>query len=153
MVNTGESYGGGDAIPSFFGMRWDTSAHWFMSRRMFTQLGIESRLRPLEGDLILIGPEHTNWRDPVYSHSMFEINYCRMDNPWWPLGRPYLHTLICQEFTYSHEKMVTNNPEIDVIQNKQFSPDALVEAGINKALTEKKNTLIDFSESNPFGNL
>lgn len=146
----GAAYKNNDTVPSFFGMKWEVTTNWLMSMRMFKELGIEEsyRLRPQEGDLILICPERNSWRDPKYTYSMFEINYVRPDNPFWPIGKPYLFTLVVQHFTYSHQNVETSHPNIDIMK-AQFSPDAELDAGINKPYLEKKKTLVDFSEKNP----
>lgn len=154
QTNPSEPYTNNAPIPTFFGMRWDTTSSWYMSIRMFKELGIEEsfRLRPLEGDLILIGPDRNSWRDPKYTFTMFEINYVGSDEPWWPLGKPYLFALSVQDFTYSQEKMATGKEEIDSVAT-QFSNEAEIDVAVNKQYTEKAKTLIDFTESNPFGNI
>ena len=40
-----------------FGLRFMNTSEWVISKRMFRSLNIEDRLlRPLEGDLLMVGP-------------------------------------------------------------------------------------------------
>lgn len=52
-----EGYGGEGDMMSQFGLRFMNTSEWIISKRMFRGLEIPDRaIRPLEGDLLMIGP-------------------------------------------------------------------------------------------------
>ena len=154
VIGNPQGYGDNMASMSQFGLRWLVTSDWIMSKRMFDNLKIEGReIRPYEGDLLLIGPDPASWRDPIFTHSIFEIMYVSTVSPFWPLGKWYVYTLQCQLYVSSpSEKFETGNPEIDFV-NKQDGAVENLDISSNIALKKKKPTLIDFTESNPFGDL
>ena len=152
VIGNPQGYGANIASMSQFGLRWLVTSDWIMSKKMFLELEVEGReMRPFEGDLLLVGPDPSTWRDPVFTHSMFEIMYVSTVAPFWPLGKWYVFTLNCQLYVSSpSEKFETGNAEIDFI-TKQYGAVEEMDEGTNIALKKKKSDLIDFSEQNPFG--
>lgn len=148
-------YGGEGDLMSQFGIRLNESSEWIMSKRMFKDLKVSEReFRPLEGDLIMVGPSlgQANHRDPQFSTSLMEITYVKNNEPNFPLGNYFVFKLICQVYVSSYEKFKTNSPDIDRNQTENSNRGDL-DLSINDNLHEVKNNLIDFSEDNPFSGL
>lgn len=60
-LTTPEGYGGDGDIMSQFGLRFSNNSEWVISKRMFRDLKISDRsIRPLEGDLLMVGPSRRN---------------------------------------------------------------------------------------------
>lgn len=148
-----QGYEGNPDVMTQFGVQFQPETEWIISKRMFRNMKIPERdLRPNEGDLILVGSAQATSSDPVFTNSLFEITYVKRDVPNWPLGRYYVWAINCQLYTVSGEKFETGNAHIDRI-NTQYSNAEDLKQGINKSLEDKKIELVDFSETNPFGNL
>jgi len=62
-------------------------------------------IKPREGDLIYYPP----------SRSIFEINFVEDEEPFYQFGTLTTYTLVCELFTYSHEKIETGFEEVDEV--------------------------------------
>lgn len=137
-----EAFEGDGALISKFGFNLGDRLTLVVSRERFES--IVGKVLPVEGDLILY---------PT-SRSLFEVKYVDDKNPLFPLGTRQFFTLTCEVFKYSNETIDTGT-EADEVQDK-FSNDGAT--GIMDPFAKNTNiqnissTIIDFTESNPFGN-
>jgi len=152
-LTTPLGYDGQPDVMTQFGVQFQPSSEWIISKRMFKSMNVPNRpYRPNEGDLLLIGNHQSTARNPLWTNSLFEMTYVKRDSPNWPLGRYYVWAINCQLYTVDGEKFETGNPHIDRITS-QYGPRAALDAGINAGLEQKTVDLVDFTEENPFGNL
>jgi len=124
-----------------------------MSKDSFDELNIPMRSRPLEGDLIYVGDvidNPTGWGS--FTNNLFEITHVSKDVIFWPTGKYFTWDITCQLFTYGYEKFETGNAAIDNMVTGNTNEIDLA-FGINTAVQNRKPTLIDFSQNNPFGGL
>ena len=153
MLTTPLGYEDGPDIMTQFGLNIKATTKWIMSKNHFRALTIPDReLRPLEGDLLLVGAYASTPADPIFTNHMFEITYVDKENNFWPLGRYYTWALSCELYVASNEKFETGNHHVDDI-NHQHSNEEEVDLGINDELEDKHDVLLDFDEKNPFGDL
>lgn len=155
VLTTPQGYSGEGDMMSQFGLRFANSSEWVISKRMFRDLNIPGRnIRPLEGDLILVGPTggQTSYTDPSFTYSMMEITYVKHESPNWPLGRYYVYQVMCQLYVASYEKFQTGHPDID-LENNQYDNQSNLNIAVNKNLDDKRLELVDFSENNPLGGI
>lgn len=154
-ISNPQVFGGDGEIMSQFGMRIVTTAEWVISKRMFRDLKIPGReIRPLEGDLLMIGPSNGNQsnRDPQYTYELYEINYVRHNFPNWTFGDYFVYQLVTQLYVAGSDKFDTKTVDIDRTKNEDDNQSNLSIAS-NFDLDEKKKTLVDFSEKNPFSGM
>jgi hypothetical protein len=153
LLTTPQGYDRGPDILSEIGMHMKAGSSWMISKRMFRALEITDReLRPFEGDLLLIGPYASTPQDPVATNHLFEINFVNKEAQFWALGRQYVWEVQCELYVASREKFETGNSYIDAINEFASNPEE-IDLGINDGLEDKANTLVDFDEENPFGDL
>lgn len=146
-------YDGQPDVMTQFGVQFQPTSEWVISKRMFRAMNIPNRqLRPNEGDLLLVGNYQSTDNDPIFTSSLFEMTYVKRDSPNWPLGRYYVWAINCELYAVDGEKFETGNPHIDRI-NTQYGPQASLDAGINSGLEKKIADLVDFTEDNPFSGL
>jgi hypothetical protein len=73
-------------------------------------------------------------------------------NPFFQLGKLYTYRLECELFNFSHEDFLTGVDEVDEIAHEINLHD--LDAGSqNEVFDTKKTTVLDFDESNPFGDI
>jgi hypothetical protein len=135
-----------------FGIEIKDKATLIFARRRFKEEVTDydtDITRPREGDLIYF-PQ---------SKSLFEINFVEHENPLYPLGKLYSYQITAELFTYSYEKMVTPNDNINkpytttggMTAGITFDPLNNIlgtTAGINKILDDEAS-LYDFDPNNP----
>ena len=124
-----QSYKGfeGSDIISQFGLEIRDKISLVLARKRFKEevTNKNSNIRrPREGDLIYF---------PT-SKSLFEINFVEHENPFYPLGRLYSYMINAELFTYSYEKIATNNADI----NKVYST---THGNATTEITPKNNML------------
>lgn len=141
----------GTDIVTQFGIEIKDKITLLMSRRRFkeqvTDLDSEIK-RPREGDLIYF---------PL-SKSLFEINFVEHENPMYPLGKLYSYQITAELFTYSYEKIVTANENINkpyestnANSGSTFLPNynnLETPAGINEILDDEAS-LYSYDANNP----
>ena len=96
----------GTDVISQFGVEIKDKVSLLVARKRFKQQVTDVNpliIRPREGDLIYF---------PL-SKSLFEINFVEHENPLYPLGKLYSYQITAELFTYSYEKMTTNNSDIN----------------------------------------
>ena len=137
-----EAFEGDGALISKFGFNLGDRLTLIVSRERFE--AIIGKVLPVEGDLIMF---------PT-ARSLFEIKYVDDKNPLYPLGTRQFFTLTCEAFKYSNETVDTGTEADEVMD--AFGNDGAT--GImdsfakNTEIQEISNSIINFSESNPFGN-
>jgi hypothetical protein len=100
----------GTDIITQFGVEIKDKINLLVARRRFKQQisNYDTTIsRPREGDLIYF---------PL-SKSLFEINFVEHENPLYPLGKLYSYVITAELFTYSYEKINTQNNNIDTVYN------------------------------------
>lgn len=143
-------YGGQGDLMSKFGFMMQNDTRLQLSKKRFLELGIPNRNRPREGDLVFIGDIENNGRGS-FTNTFFEITFVEHESPFWQLGKYFTFELQCQLFAYGYERFNTGNAAIDEISTMTNQAD--INVAINNALATKEQTLVDFSEKNPFGDL
>jgi len=136
--------GEGDFI-SKFGIEIKDQATFVASKMRFKQV-LSQMTRPLEGDLIYLPINKTLW----------SIQFVEDEQPFYQRGRIHVYKFRCQLFEYSHERLDTNIPEIDDIENdfslSNLNNDLTKEPFANNdTIEEEADETLDFEESNPFG--
>ena len=104
-INSYKGFDGTDVITQF-GLEIKDKISLMFARKRFTQeitAADPTITRPREGDLIYF---------PL-SKSLFEINFVEHENPLYPLGKLYTYQITAELFTYSYEKIQTNQTDID----------------------------------------
>lgn len=94
---------------------------------------------PREGDLIY---------HPMTDH-LFEIKFVEEEVPFYPLGNLYMFTLNCQLFRYNYQKFKTDIPRVDKL-SKRFT-EGVDPFANNDDIHQESRRILDFNESNPFG--
>jgi hypothetical protein len=146
-----KGFEGTDVITQF-GIEIKDKINLLMARKRFKEqvTDINSSItRPREGDLIYF---------PL-SKSLFEINFVEHENPLYPFGKLYSYMITAELFTYSYEKVKTNNTTIDSIvsQTRGFSGSQIIPLNINIGTTAGINDTLQteakgytFDPQNPF---
>lgn len=151
-----DSFAGQGAIIQKFGMLMDQSATLTVARKRWNDLiGIHGTThlpnRPNEGDLLYY---------PL-TKGLFEIKFVKHQEPFYQLGKLYTYKLDVELFQYSSERINTGVPEVDVFEDlKSFdvtiNPDieeASQKFASNNTFHQKAEGVINFDESNPFGEI
>ena len=144
--------GAGDII-SKFGIEVKDRATLIVAKRTFEQL-VTSRdstiTRPNEGDLIYF---------PM-NKKLFEIQFVEHESLFYPTGTLPVYDLRCELFAYNQQEINTGIPEIDQIaqtsgdRGQAFANTFLDVARDdidNFAIEQSSDSILDFSENNPFG--
>jgi len=162
-----------------FGMEVRDQATFVLAKRrwedMVTRQGpdVSRKARPVEGDLIYFDR----------TKSLFEIKYVDFQNPFYQANQIYVFKLTCELFEYSSEDLDTGIATIDAIETKysqdmleyQFKKEdggLFLKEDSGSLITEAYQTsvsepidnadfdnlltlegILDFSESNPFGEI
>lgn len=142
FIENYEGFLGDGALISKFGFSLGDRLRLIVSRERFQS--IVGAVLPLEGDLVMF---------PT-SRSLFEIKYVDDKTPLFPLGARQYFVLTCEVFTYSNETIDTGT-EADEVP-LAYGNDGATGIGDpfakNNVIQDKSNIIIDFTESNPFGN-
>jgi hypothetical protein len=146
-----KGFDGTDVITQF-GLEIKDKITLILSRKRFKDeitTFDNSLTRPREGDLIYF---------PL-SKSLFEINFVEHENPLYPLGKLYTYQITAELFTYSYEKIATNQKDINVpyTSTKGFSGSTMIPLANNLGTTYGINDDLytegaeyGFNSNNPF---
>lgn len=147
-------YGGQGQFITKFGLFNEQSATLTVARRRWDQMvGRYGQTvlpnRPAEGDLIFF---------PL-TKGLFEIKFVDHLDPFYQLGKLYVYRLQVELFQYSSEKIDTGIPEVDVFESlktydtsKQNNIDEPSSFGDNNKFgNEAQTKVLNFDETNPFG--
>ena len=105
-VESIDGFGGEGDIIGQFGVEIRDQLILTVSQRRWSDLDIEGRQRPFEGDLIYF---------PL-NDRLFEIRFVEHEKVFYQLGNLPLYTLTCELFEYSHEDIDTGVAAIDDIE-------------------------------------
>jgi hypothetical protein len=105
-----QSYKGFDGtdLISQFGLEIKDKVMLIVARKRFKEEVTNKKpsiTRPREGDLIYF---------PL-AKALFEINFVEHENPFYPLGKLYSYAITAELFTYSYEKINTQNSAINSV--------------------------------------
>lgn len=154
-LENSSGFGGQQFYIQKFGLMVEQTATLVVAKKRWTELvGRYGKTvipqRPNEGDLIYF---------PLTS-GLFEIRFVDHLNPFYQLGKLYVYRLEIELFQYSSEILTTAVPEIDVFETlKSFDPDINSDIevpdgyGKNNTFVTAGQTVINFDEHNPFGEL
>ena len=140
--------GQGDFL-SKFGLDIRDQITFTLAVRRFDQLD-SGYPRPREGDLIYF---------PL-NKKIFEIGFVEHESMFYPNGALPVYDLRCELFAYNQQTINTGIDEIDQIalttgpRGQAFTSNALATASTtedNFAIEENADSILDFSENNPFG--
>lgn len=142
--------GEGDFL-SKFGLQIRDSVTLTMANRTFfnevsTFTGFQ---RPREGDLIYL---------PL-NRKMFEITHVEHEAVFYQMGALQTFDLRCELMDYADQRFATGIPEIDnLFKNYEKTSNTSIDAiedfdpfADNLVIQNEANSVLDFSESNPFG--
>ena len=173
-----EGYEGEKEIMSKFGLQMNDDATFVVSRRRFEQLvshdsNLIVKTRPNEGDLVYF---------PKVK-KIFEISFVDHDDPFYQIHNVPAFKLKCKTFEYSSEDIDTGIAEIDAIETDNsldqlafqlsledgtgalltetgdyivqevYVVDTIDENAMNDFFDKQDDTILDFTESNPFGDV
>ena len=173
-----EGYEGEKEIMSKFGLQMQEDVTFVVARRRFEQLvshdsNLIVKTRPNEGDLVYF---------PKVK-KIFEITFVDHDDPFYQVHNVPAFKLKCKTFEYSSEDLDTGITEIDAIETansldqlvyqlsledgtgslltetgdyiiqEAFVVDTIDENAMNDFFDTQDDTIIDFTESNPFGDI
>ena len=173
-----EGYEGEKEIMSKFGLQMNEDVTFVVARRRFEQLvshdsNLIVKTRPNEGDLVYF---------PKVK-KIFEISFVDHDDPFYQVHNVPAFKLKCKTFEYSGEDLDTGISEIDAIETansldqlvyqlsledgtgsvltetgdyiiqEAFVVDTIDENAMNDFFDTQDDTIIDFTESNPFGDI
>ena len=142
--------GEGDFL-SKFGLQIRDSITFTVAIRKFNEDvgGYTEQVRPNEGDLIFF---------PL-NRKVFEVQHVEHEAIFYQMGKLQTYDLRCELFEYSNERFQTGNPEIDTLFDAYNTTSntaiANVESvdliGDNFTIETEADSILDFSEINPFG--
>ena len=173
-----EGYEGEKEIMSKFGLQMNEDVTFVVARRRFEQLvshdsNLIVKTRPNEGDLVYF---------PKVK-KIFEISFVDHDDPFYQVHNVPAFKLKCKTFEYSGEDIDTGITEIDAIETansldqlvyqlsledgtgslltetgdyiiqEAFVVDTIDENAMNDFFETQDDNIINFSESNPFGDI
>lgn len=148
-----EGFGGDGDFLSKFGLRInDTMTLSVAIRRFNEDVGqYTEEVRPNEGDLIYF---------PL-NRKMFEVKFVEHEAIFYQMGALQMYDLRCELFEYSQERFNTGVYDIDTLFNKYVITSNAAIANVESVDTVADNftievaadTILDFTEQNPFGEL
>lgn len=136
---------GDQAVMSQLGFRIDNTTELFMSKRRFSELGLQ-QIRPREGDLIYIGDA---WKPHgSFVNALYEVKSVWYNSPEWQFGRHFVYRISASLFRNSYEQFQTGIPGLDALAADN---EAEVNAASNNDIIEAKKELLVFDPCNPLG--
>ena len=170
-----EGYGGEKELISKFGLEIRDEANFVVSRsRWNTVVSSDANLiessRPNEGDLIYF----------PRIKKLFQIDFVDHDDPFYQVDNLPVYKLSCSTFEYSSEDLDTGISAIDSIEDtmsldaldyqvlmesgdamitedgdyiisEEYRVDTIAQTADNLFIEKTGDTILDFTESNPFG--
>lgn len=137
--------GEGDVL-SKFGLEIKDSATLVVSKERFKQV-VTRRTgtvdRPREGDLIFF----------PFNKGFFEIKFVEHEAPFYQLGSNYVYKLNVELYRYSHEEIDVGIDAIDNAQEQNENDNSVEndDYAKNEELEEEGDSIVDWTESSPFG--
>jgi hypothetical protein len=175
-LNNVQGWEGNSELMTKFGIQVNDSATFVVAKRRWEEaIALQTDFlqlpeRPAEGDLLFF---------PL-TNAFFEITYVQHLNPFFQLGKFYVYELRATLYQYSSEPIVTGDTIIDTLAISR-SQDQLNWSLLNQAggrilnqnggsillegfdasqnplsvfdQAQEKTTILDFTETNPFGEI
>ena len=173
-----EGYEGEKEIMTKFGLQMNEDATFVVAKRRFEQLvsgdsNLIVKTRPNEGDLVYFPKVN----------KMFEISFVDHDDPFFQVHNIPAYKLKVKTFEYSSEDIDTGIAEIDAIETdnsldaglyqlsmedgtgailsetghyivlETYKVDTIDENAMNDFFDTADDSVLDFTESNPFGDI
>ena len=141
--------GDGDFL-SKFGLTVRDSLTITVAKRVYEQdVALETNhARPMEGDYVFL---------PL-NGKVFEVKHVEHEAIFYQMGSLQTYDLRLETFEYNHETFATGVPEIDTLFKSRTPVDdswaSLEETDSradNTAIEDEADTILDFTETNPFG--
>ena len=146
-----DSFGGDGDFLSKFGLRISDTITFTIAMRKFAEdvALYDEQIRPNEGDLIYF---------PL-NRKMFEVQFVEHEAIFYQMGQLQTYDLRCELFEYSQERFNTGVLEIDTLFNSYVLTSNSAIANVesfdlmadNFTIETIADNIIDFSETNPFG--
>ena len=146
-----DSFGGDGDFLSKFGLQInDTMTLTIAMRKFVEDVGLyDDQVRPNEGDLIYF---------PL-NRKLFEVKFVEHEAIFYQMGKLQTYDLRCELFEYSQERFNTGIDEIDTLlssyvitsNNAIANVEAYDSIADNFTIELKGDSIIDFTETNPFG--
>jgi len=146
-----DSFGGDGDFLSKFGLQInDTMTLTIAMRKFVEDVGLyDDQVRPNEGDLIYF---------PL-NRKLFEVKFVEHEAIFYQMGKLQTYDLRCELFEYSQERFNTGVDEIDTLlssyvitsNNAIANVEAYDSIADNFTIELKGDSIIDFTETNPFG--
>lgn len=149
-VKNFDSFEGEGQLMAKFGLEIRDQMTLVMTIRSWNEFvgPISNTTRPQEGDCIFI---------PMLN-VVYVVKFVNSSANFYTLGKISVHEIVCELFEYSNEKFNTGYPDIDnkytQFQNANDVDYNLEEydAGADNAVLQTEaDTMLDFTEINPFG--
>jgi hypothetical protein len=138
-IENATDFGGQHEFIDKFHLDVQETATFVMSRTRFRQV-FENQFKPNEGDLVYF---------PV-TNRLFEINFVEDDDPFFPLSKQTAFSLKCSLFDFSYEDFDTGYQKVDESLDFETTKDPFDDT---EQLDSNAEPYLDFSESNPFGEI
>lgn len=154
--NPAGGFGGDRFLMSKFGFQMAETASFIVARRRFNEAmkhdGFNcmpntqytaQEVRPMEGDIIYV---------PL-TNDHFELMKSDHESTFYQAGHNTVYRLDVQKWNYSSEQVNTGIPEIDRVQDVFENLDSTDNDPLadNDHIKDEASTVLDWSESNPFG--
>ena len=137
-----EGFEGEGEFLSKFGLDIRDQITFTVAIRRFEQLE-SGKPRPLEGDLNYF---------PL-NKKLFQIQFVEHESIFYPTGSLPVYDLRSELFVYNQQPITTGITEIDAIGTAQAFANTMP-SGVkedNTAIEDEADSILDFSDSNPFG--
>jgi hypothetical protein len=142
--------GDGDFLSKFGLQINDTMTLTIAMRKFAEDVGLyDAEVRPNEGDLIFF---------PL-NRKIFEVKFVEHEAIFYQMGKLQTYDLRCELFEYSQERFNTGVEEIDTLLTKYTitSDEAIANVDLfdtladNITIETNADSILDFTETNPFG--
>lgn len=156
FLNNVAGYEGDRELITKFGLELRDKSTFLISRRRFNQVAQNNpallvgegkpgptEVRPMEGDLLFL---------PM-TDDLYEVRYADNISTFYQWGGRYVWKITAEKFEYSSETIQTGIPDIDAVQTNFQNNDSTAKDPLadNLNIDSKAGGIIDFSETNPFG--
>ena len=148
-----DGFGGDSDFLSKFGLEIRDSVTFTVAKSRFTAnvAGDVGETRPNEGDLVYF---------PL-NEKIFKVMHVEHEAIFYQLGKLQTYDLKCELFEFSNERFDTGNNEIDIHLSGYITTSNNAIANVesydvfadNFTIEDTADDILDFSETNPFGEI
>jgi Virus neck protein len=118
-------FAGQSDLMSKFGLQIQNQMTFSVSQRRFYQVW-PSMKRPRENDIIYFEFQRPYVDSVSPDRYIFQINYVHQHEWFYALGKLYTFELRCEAMTYSHERIMTGNTDVDAVAQERAYAQMLV---------------------------